>query len=109
MFICLSKHEGFGLPLIEAMRAQVPVIAYDGGAVGETMGGAGVLVRPLEPAVLAEVMAMVAADKQLQAELRKRQAARAAEFDTFPRAQALISALWEAAGNEGCRGSPVPD
>lgn len=98
MFVCLSEHEGFGVPLIEAMRAQVPVIAYDAGAVGETVGGAGVLVRTLDPAVLAEVVARVAADRQLQAELRKRQAARAAELEAFPREQALISALWEAAG-----------
>lgn len=109
MFICLSEHERFALPLIEAMRAQVPVIAYDAGAVGETMGGAGVLVRTLEPAVLAEVVGRVAAEKQLQAELSERQAARAAELETFPREQSLISALWEAAGHEGCRGSSVPD
>ena len=98
MFICLSEHEGFGLPLIEAMRAQVPVIAYDAGAVGETMGSAGVLVRTLEPAVLAEVVARVATDKQLQGELRERQATRAAELEGFPRQQALMSALYEAAG-----------
>lgn len=98
MFVCLSEHEGFGLPLIEAMRAQVPVIAYDAGAVGETLCGAGVLVRTLEPLVLAETVARVAADSQFQAELRVRQAARAAELEAFPREQALISALWEAAG-----------
>jgi len=97
MFVCLSEHEGFGLPLIEAMLAQVPVIAYDAGAVGETVGGAGVLVRTLEPAVLAEVVARVAVDKRLQAELRHRQTLRAAQLEAFPREQALISALSEAA------------
>src|SRR5262249_4296217 len=98
MFICLSEHEGFGLPLIEAMRAQVPVIAYDAGAVGETVGGAGVLVRTVEPTVLAEVVARVATDKQLQGELRERRATRAAELEAFPRQQALMSALYEAVG-----------
>ena len=48
MFICLSEHEGFGLPLIEAMRAQVSVITYDAGTVGETVSGAGVPLRTLE-------------------------------------------------------------
>jgi len=41
-FVSLSEHEGFGVPLLEAMRFDVPVIAYDAAAVGETVGGAGV-------------------------------------------------------------------
>jgi hypothetical protein len=39
------------------MSAQVPVLAYDAGAVGETLGGAAVLVRTREPVVLAELVA----------------------------------------------------
>ena len=73
------------------------------------LGGAGVPVRTLEPALLAEVVAKVATDKKLQAELGERQSTRAAELETFPWEQAPISALWEADGHEGCRGSPVPD
>jgi len=44
MFWCLSEHEGFCVPLVEAMWFDVPVIAFDATAVGETMDGAGLLI-----------------------------------------------------------------
>jgi glycosyltransferase involved in cell wall biosynthesis len=43
VFLCMSEHEGFGIPLLEAMQAGLPVMAYDSAAVAETMDGAGVL------------------------------------------------------------------
>ena len=45
LFLCMSEHEGFGVPLLEAMRMGVPVIGYRSSAVPETMNGAGVLVN----------------------------------------------------------------
>lgn len=43
VFLCMSEHEGFGVPLLEAMSLRTPVVAYDSSAVRETMDGAGVL------------------------------------------------------------------
>lgn len=43
-FVCMSEHEGFGVPLLEAMKMGVPVVAYRSSAIPETMGGAGVVV-----------------------------------------------------------------
>ena len=45
LFLCLSEHEGYCVPLIEAFRFGVPVMAADAGAVPETLGDAGVLIR----------------------------------------------------------------
>ncbi|HSF19912.1 MAG TPA: glycosyltransferase [Vicinamibacteria bacterium] len=45
LFLCLSEHEGYCVPLIEAFRFGVPVMAMDAGAVPETLDGAGVLIR----------------------------------------------------------------
>ena len=45
LFLCLSEHEGFCVPLLEAMAFDVPVVAYDAGAVRETLRGGGVLLR----------------------------------------------------------------
>ena len=54
IFVCLSEHEGFCVPLLESMSLGVPIVAYDAGAVSETLAGAGVLLEskdPLEVAV----------------------------------------------------------
>ncbi len=54
--VSLSEHEGYGVPLVEAMLARVPVVAYDAGAVAETMGGAGVLLGEKRPELVAGVI-----------------------------------------------------
>ena len=50
VFVCASEHEGFCVPLVEAMGKGIPVVAYDAAAVGETVGGAGLLVSDKSPA-----------------------------------------------------------
>lgn len=45
VYLSLSEHEGFGVPILEAFCKKIPVIGFDAGAVGETMNGGGVLVR----------------------------------------------------------------
>lgn len=53
IFACLSEHEGFGVPLIEAMYHDVPVVAFDAAAIGETLGGGGILLKDKSPAMVA--------------------------------------------------------
>ncbi len=45
VYLSLSEHEGFGVPLLEAFYKKVPVIAFRGGAVEETMNGGGILLH----------------------------------------------------------------
>ncbi len=66
VFVCLSRHEGFGVPIIEAMAAGVPVIALDSAAVGETTGGAALLVDRTDPALVAGAVARVSNDQPLR-------------------------------------------
>jgi glycosyltransferase involved in cell wall biosynthesis len=54
IFLCASEHEGFGVPLVEAMYYGVPIVAYGGSAVGETVGDAGLTWETPEPGLLAE-------------------------------------------------------
>jgi glycosyltransferase involved in cell wall biosynthesis len=63
VYVSLSEHEGFCVPLIEAMSADVPVLAYAAGAVPETLGGAGVLFSPKDLELAAEAMGMLVYDR----------------------------------------------
>lgn len=72
-FLCLSEHEGFCIPLLEAFHFGVPVIARDVGAIGEVVGDAGILLGPddnLE--VVAELLRIVIGEDELRSELRSR-------------------------------------
>ena len=55
-FVCMSEEEGFGMALVEAMFYHVPVVAYESGAVPETLGGSGVLLPTCKPDEIAEVL-----------------------------------------------------
>ena len=66
VYVSLSEHEGFCVPLVEAMAAEVPVLAYAAGAVPETLGGAGVLFSPKDLELAAETMAMLVYDRPLR-------------------------------------------
>jgi glycosyltransferase involved in cell wall biosynthesis len=67
VFLCLSEHEGFCVPLQEAMLFGVPVIAFDAGAVAETLRGGGVLIRDKRPADVAALLDAVARRPELRA------------------------------------------
>jgi glycosyltransferase involved in cell wall biosynthesis len=67
LFLCLSDHEGFCVPLVEAMNYGVPVVAYDAGAVAETLRGGGVLLKDKSrPAETAELVHAVLTDARLR-------------------------------------------
>jgi glycosyltransferase involved in cell wall biosynthesis len=55
VYLSMSEHEGFGVPLLEAFHNRIPVLAFKAGAVEETMNGGGVLLaekKYLQTAVL---------------------------------------------------------
>jgi glycosyltransferase involved in cell wall biosynthesis len=65
-FLCLSEHEGYCVPLVEAMLFGVPVIAFDAGAVRETLRGGGVLLTDRRPELVAELLGAVTAEGALR-------------------------------------------
>ena len=73
LFLCLSEHEGFGVPLLEAMVFDLPVIAYDAGAVAETLRGGGILLDDKEPTVVASLVDRVLRDDGLRAAVLRTQ------------------------------------
>lgn len=82
-FLCLSEHEGFCVPLLEAMHFGLPVIAYNCTAIGETMDGGGVLLDDKDPILVAEVLDRVIQDKAFRA------AVLASQQRTLQKAQAI--------------------
>jgi glycosyltransferase involved in cell wall biosynthesis len=82
VFLCLSEHEGFCIPLLEAFHFGVPVIARNAGAVAEVVDDAGVLVdRDDGGATIAELLRIVLRDGELRAELASRGERRLAQYD----------------------------
>jgi glycosyltransferase involved in cell wall biosynthesis len=73
VFLGLSEHEGFCVPLLEAMEYDVPVVAFDAGAVRETLGSAGVLLTDKSPELVAELLGRVLGDDALRASILRRQ------------------------------------
>src|SRR6185503_7500268 len=65
-YVSLSEHEGFCVPLVEAMAADVPIVAYAAGAVPETLGGAGILFAPKDLEVAAELLGSVVYDREVR-------------------------------------------
>lgn len=66
LFLCMSEHEGFGVPLLEAMKSNVPVIAYRSSAIPETMDGAGVVVSEKDYDCIGALMDEVLQDASLR-------------------------------------------
>lgn len=64
-FVCLSEHEGFCIPLLEAMAHKVPIVAFASSAVPGTLGDAGVLLRSKAPATVAAAVHRVLSDPVL--------------------------------------------
>ena len=80
VYLSLSEHEGFSVPLIEAMAAGVPVFAYEAAAVPETLGGAGVSWSPKDLELAAELLGQLAFDVNLRARVVARQHRRVEDF-----------------------------
>ncbi|MGH9282752.1 MAG: glycosyltransferase family 4 protein [Acidimicrobiales bacterium] len=80
VFVCLSEHEGFCVPIVEAMRHGVPVVAYAATAVPETVAGAGVLLESKDPLTVAAAVHRVLEDGALRDQLVAAGARRAEDF-----------------------------
>ncbi len=69
VYLSMSEHEGFGVPLLESMHFDVPVIAYKAAAVPETLGGSGILVKEKDHPRVAGLICLLDEDKELQAQI----------------------------------------
>lgn len=80
VFVFPSLSEGFGLPPLEAMACGVPVVSSISSSLPEVVGEAGLLVDPTDAAALHQALRRVLADRELQAELKRRGLVQAQKF-----------------------------
>jgi L-malate glycosyltransferase len=65
LFLCMSEHEGFCVPLVEAMQFEIPIVAYSAGAIPETLAGSGVLVYEKKFDLISELIYRISQDQLL--------------------------------------------
>jgi alpha-1,3-rhamnosyl/mannosyltransferase len=93
---CPSLYEGFGLPVLEAMRVGTPVLASDIPVHREVAGEAAVFLPPDDPTRWATEAAALASDEHRRRELAARGRSRAGEF-SWQQAATDTAAAWAAA------------
>jgi len=99
VFVCLSRHEGFCIPLLEAMRAGTPIVAFDAGAVGETLADAGILLSTTRPATVAAAVDRVVRDPHLTEHLVAAGRRRLGDFAATTTRQRFVEVLGRVAGD----------
>jgi glycosyltransferase involved in cell wall biosynthesis len=80
VFVSMSEHEGFGVPLVEAMLMDVPIVAYRTTAVGDTLAEAGVQFAEKDLAAMAETAHRLSRDAAFKTAVLEGQRARLAAF-----------------------------
>lgn len=80
IFLCMTEHEGFCVPLIEAMYFDVPIVAFESTAVTETLGGAGVSVNTKDEAEVAAIIDYILSHPDIKNKVIKSQQKRLDNF-----------------------------
>jgi glycosyltransferase involved in cell wall biosynthesis len=96
VFVLTSRHEGFGVPVLEAMTLGVPVVANEAGALPEVVGDGGLLVDATDPHAVAGAVARLRGEEGLRSRLAAAAARRVDALDLTSagdRAIDLVSAL----------------
>ena len=80
LLLCMSEHEGFNVPLVEAMHAGVPILAYNSTSIPYTLGESGVLINEKRYDEIAEMIDLLVTDQTLRKAVIEAQRRRLAFF-----------------------------
>ncbi len=80
IFLCMSEHEGFCVPLVEAMFFDVPVVAYKSCAIPYTMNGSGAVTDTKDPAEVALLIDRILKNDELKEKIIRSQQERLKDF-----------------------------
>lgn len=103
LFIFASKHEGFGLPALEAMSCGALVIGADNSSIPEVIGSPEALFDTSSPRAIAAKMLEVLSDPALQERLRANGRSQAAKFSWDTSARRALHALEGLVARQGAR------
>jgi len=81
LLLCMSEHEGFNVPVVEAMHAGVPILAYNSSSIPYTLDGAGVLIDEKRYEEIAEMMDLLMEDQTLRSRILRKQKQRLTFFE----------------------------
>jgi L-malate glycosyltransferase len=93
VFVCLSEHEGFCVPAVEAMELGVPVVAFDAGAVPETVGDAGLVLGDKDPLAVALAVDEVCRPGPVRDRMVEAGRRRAADFSLAATSRVLLAGI----------------
>jgi glycosyltransferase involved in cell wall biosynthesis len=93
VFLSLSEHEGFGLPFIESLVFDLPIIAYDCTAVPFTLGSGGVRIKHKSVAYVAELVHRLSTDSRLKEAVLEGQRNRLREYKNGKLEKELLESL----------------
>lgn len=99
LFAYVSLHEGFGLPLLEAMAAGAPVVASNCSSMPEVVGDVGGLADPMDPEAIAEAMIEMLSNEERRLDLAEKSRERAAQFTWENTARRTLEVYREAMGD----------
>ena len=103
VYLSMSEHEGFCVPLLEAMHFGVPIVAYASSGVPDTLAGAGLLVAEKDSPTVAELAHRLVSDPALRAAVVTGQQARLRAFEAAPIGAQLRAHLESLVSTEAVR------
>jgi glycosyltransferase involved in cell wall biosynthesis len=99
VFVCLSRHEGFCVPLLEAMHYGIPIVALRATAVPETLGTGGLILSSASPALVVAAVERLSTDRALRDAVVAAGRARLAAFDLADSEDRFAAAIRDRCGN----------
>lgn len=98
LFLSMSEHEGFAVPLVESMAFDLPILAYDSTAIPYTLDGAGLTFKDKDPAGVGELMEIIRSDDKVRNAILKSERERLEHFSPEAVRETLREALGRVLG-----------
>ncbi len=93
VFLTMSEHEGFCIPVLEAMMFGIPVVAKHRAAIPEVMKGNGILIDCFQASVVADIVYTLCYDTELRKKVIRGQHQRVADYSDISLAKGYLSAI----------------